>query len=685
MQGLFFFLNCVILILFKDKITRRLVFDELKRTMSIINNNKDKVNKVKGLFPLLRNKNVVEVVEVKEPQQSAKPAKKPAKALPTFVPAVPPAKPAFFIDVSKVAEFNEFVEEAGREKDAWQDFYKLIPNIHKSAVFWKIKKQFNNDPVAYVRKHKLFIEKFTQEMKDFSDKKVELRGNEKRNNKKKQKEYLLYASQLLGLVGKNGSSYLNDSLVKHFQDDMREQEEYFKNLRLVDVSGKIKAITSLETKQKRKIAQILNIAACLDQIAKDRTEAGDEYTYNLITLTLPACYHPSPAKGKNSFNGVMPLAAHGQLHKYWRLIRANMAKAGLRAGKHFFGMQTVESHKDSTLHLHCVLFFPKRIIKGDEVVDGQELIESIVAGVANRSTQEVKFDISKNNGKAGAATYIFKYITKTNAVYSDTTAMKNTALRWYYSARGFNFFGIDSAVSKFNFVVHNREKYEKFFCDDLNMCLKSFDYYNFITKYSKFFKSVRHDSKIDFVVYNLDGNEEGNFSKKKYAELFSQRIIIKRTVYNIFEKNENVTDEVKNVHSLNKDDFANASIFHALDVVKDNNVKYRLRVSDYKALHSGIEFISKIEQVKHADVDDMKAYCVFEDLEYFDEECQSVWKNHAASLVSLIPSHSSGDPSPSLENQKTDVYSPRLSEKVNQKIKNLIDERRKIKGLVVQA
>lgn len=78
-------------------------------------------------------------------------------------------------------------------------FIKLVPKIQLSCVLWKIQNQYNNNLKSYVKAHPLFVKCFTEEMKHCADGNIEIGERDKKKNKK---EFLLYSSQLLGLVGK---------------------------------------------------------------------------------------------------------------------------------------------------------------------------------------------------------------------------------------------------------------------------------------------------------------------------------------------------------------------------------------------------------------------------------------------------------------------------------------------------
>ncbi|MFY1964365.1 replication endonuclease [Achromobacter xylosoxidans] len=492
-------------------------------------------------------------------------------------------------------------------------FIRLIPKIQLSAVLWKIQNQYNNNLKSYVKAHPLFVKCFTEEMKHCADGNIEIGERDKKKNKK---EFLLYSSQLLGLVGKNGRAYINDSLLDYYKKDFEDQERYLEQFRLVNNDGKISKFTSLQDRQRRKLAQLLNLSACMSQMAHDKG-----FVFSFVTLTLPGSYHPSPAKGQNTFNGVRPSVAHKQLHHYWKLIRARLAKAGLRAKIDYFGIEVSESHKDSCLHLHSLIYTSK---------EHQVLLENIVNDVANKSHEYVKFDFKKEdknfkgkNGKsANGASYIFKYLTKTNATITDDTAIKNIALRWLYSARGYNFFGLDSSLSKFEFVCKNREEYKNVFCAELNKCLIDWDYYTFVNKFSQFFKVYRKDSKIEFVTYNLDGNNQGSF-KKKSSLLPSKFITITKKIFGIFEATGS-NDRAFHMIELDENLESNAGAFGAWSACKTATWEYSKQISAFEKNESlnGSIFLHHLEEVLFDDVCDMvetKESDIFIDEELFGD------------------------------------------------------------------
>src|SRR5699024_8314786 len=106
-------------------------------------------------------------------------------------------------------------------------------------------------------------------------------------------------------------------------------------------------------------------------------------------------------------------------------------------------------------------------------------------------------------------TYIYKYIMKFNGTYTDDNTLRNQSARYFYSARGFDFFGLKSSLSKFNFLLANYNNYKEFFNEELRTIFEKFNYYEFQKNYEQYFKIVRnHKGAILFIEYDLNGNRD---------------------------------------------------------------------------------------------------------------------------------------------------------------------------------
>ncbi|MFY3621224.1 replication endonuclease [Achromobacter xylosoxidans] len=498
-------------------------------------------------------------------------------------------------------EFSQFVEKQQKpvkpktiytqeEIELKNKFFALVPDAHKQNIQNLIKKKsYQGDLIKYIRSRKLFFECFTDELKKLADGHIseESTRSQKRLLNKRKKEALLYASQLLGLIGKGVSHYIDSSLLNLYIEEIKKQERFVNSNRLINSVGAIKKIPSVENKQRQKVMQITRISKCLGQLAKDKG-----MTFLLVTLTLPPHMHPAPSIGQNSFSGVMPLEAHAQLHHFWRLIRSHLSKANFsfnhegkikikktkKRGEQeielrpIFGLQTVEAHVDSTLHLHSLLYINPEDI--DDVVNIINKVSSIYLASTGKT---VRFDIKKNDGRANGHTYVYKYITKSNCVYTDEnkTHLRNTALRHYYSARGFNFFGINGIITKFNFIARHCLNYRDFLGQDIIECLLKNDYYKFMKEYNQYFENVysydenkkRKFLGVSFIKQN--DTHTVSFSNSKYNPL--NYVLIEKKIFSIFEANNEIkTDEeetIKNIIQLKNSD---ANITNALDIAISN-------------------------------------------------------------------------------------------------------------------
>ncbi|MCA8079897.1 replication endonuclease [Burkholderia cepacia] len=588
----------------------------------------------------------------------------------------------------------------------YSDFFSLVPEIQKSAVWWKIKNIFKNDVKAYIDSVPLFLKIFTKTMLHEANSTIKVDDKEKRKLKRRKKEALLASSQLLHLIGFKASEYINDSLLKYFNDDRQEQIDYITKTRLISSNGKFRKLTPLDVREKRKTAQILNVSDTISQIAQDRG-----WTFSFLTITLPACLHPNPLNGHNTFTGELPSKAHKRIHRFWQRIRAYLARYDLVAFDDYMGAMTAEAHKDSTLHLHVIIYHSKahtllvnkavvavsqngekkykrsldnmnksissiafneakiqeclielsnRRAKGlnfcgvDKAI--QKRIDSYQAKIERlnhsadfyskkaqheKSEYNVNFDFKCSNGKAKGSTYLFKYIMKTTGSSMNSNATKNSAVRWFYSARAFSFFGVENSLSKFNFIIENKTKYLDLFSDHLKQCLKNHDYYTFLTVYTNFFEVIRDENgAIMFVKYDLKGNNAGqeSFGLKPTADYDRQFVLIEKNIYNIVETNNNFfvdNKEITNIRKLEQADISNIEVFKAFDLVQQKQNDYNYSVENYKMKTHG-QFITKAsEQKLNSDMDSMKAYCVFDDLEVFDEECQQSFKQQAFELLTL--------------------------------------------------
>ncbi len=510
---------------------------------------------------------------------------------------------------SNVNDFHEvflnLVNEAEKDDDREYQKYlyfqeqlkplsNLCPKILYGYVLHIIKTQFNNDPLAYIETIPLFFENFTKKDRLICDEAI---ANEDKNKnkqyKRKKKNLLLWAAQLLKLMGGKGdffrSKILCNSLTEYYKEEMQRTDDFISQHRLVRSNGQVLKLVKQSEKQKQKIAQILKISSVLSRVAQDKG-----FTYSLCTVTLPPCFHPNPTRSdKNSYNGATPKEAQHEIMKLWKRIRAQLAKRGFIVGENYFGLEVIECQADSTLHLHAVLYHSKF-----DTVEIHSAINSVaenynkeadgdITRMIRNKKKEHKFDIRLNDGRASGATYVFKYITKTHSPYDsdDSNAIKNMACRALYGVRSFAFFGIKNSLTQFNFLVTNHITYKKYFSKEIRTMFVSGDYYTFITKFKQYFENVycEIDGKKKFlgVTFDTSGSKDMKSKlKDKYLSKCTTQVFIEKKQYCIFELAATEDQEIDSIDGLDLSKFSNKGANFAYELVQQkqelyNNEKYK--------------------------------------------------------------------------------------------------------------
>lgn len=99
------------------------------------------------------------------------------------------------------------------------------------------------------------------------------------------------------------------------------------------------------------LARLFGIIKGIEKI----TAANSDYVGGMITITLPACWHPNPSVGKKTWHPrFSPEKADKEIQRIWSVIRALLAARDIA----LIGMKVVEFHKDGCPHFH-ILFFVK--------------------------------------------------------------------------------------------------------------------------------------------------------------------------------------------------------------------------------------------------------------------------------------------------------------------------------------
>ncbi len=149
----------------------------------------------------------------------------------------------------------------------------------------------------------------------------------------------------------------------------------------------------MQSANRKKIAEIYTLSKGLESYAK---RAG--LTWAFITLTAPGNMHPNPSHGENSWDGTEPDTAHRWIHKHCRRALARLRKQGIIPS----GVRVCEPHKDGCPHWHLLIFTHPSDVHYIEAEFRKQ--------PEWNSEQGMKFVL--DNGKASAASYLFKYVLK---------------------------------------------------------------------------------------------------------------------------------------------------------------------------------------------------------------------------------------------------------------------------------
>ena len=493
-----------------------------------------------------------------------------------------------------------------------------VPQVHKQYVRLVIDKFFQGDEDKYCDDIKLFFDKFTIQDKRVCDDAI-VKDKSTKQLYKKKKKLILYSAQLLKLISGFRSKYITNDMLNIYKNDMIERDNYLENCRLVDNKGNIFKMKSLANKQQQQLAQILKTSKLLDLIA---TEKG--FTYSFITLTLPGHFHPFPSLGHNSYDGATPDDAISQLNNYWQVFRATLSQNGLVYGDDLLGISVMESHKDSSLHKHILIYHS---------IDNTKAIEKATQTVQDNYKKktgiQVNFDYRTKDltmeNPASGSTYIFKYITKTNTNYLETengkstNAVKNMAIRYFYGIRGYNTFGIKQITSKLNYLQKNIDRYKQFF--DLNdtkwqhnsnysvlienmkviaeknkyvdmelrktplhqlfSLIKQGDMYSFYRYFEKFFTNIySNDGLFIGVEFSKIAFENEYINRFPKDFLFTEKLLIEKKQYCIFEKN--YEKEERKIDISKMEDGVYTSLLSAYDLAIDKQFTIDLAIEKFK-------------------------------------------------------------------------------------------------------
>lgn len=255
--------------------------------------------------------------------------------------------------------------------------------------------------------------------------------------------------------------------------------------------------------KKSKLAQIYATSLSMQNVAKTAN-----YKFLFATFTCPSKYHiRSAIWDKKSIDD-----SNFYLTSIWRNITKRVNEADFDT----FGAWTKEAHKDGTLHKHALFF-----VDGSNIDELKSIILNIVKYAFEKEGEQIVYNTSvnfkvdyvkaeKGDGKASAASYIFKYILKTlTNIHEDLTAVEAHAMQFSY--RRYAFFGIERCATVWQYLY----KFKDVFNADENCDndLKKLIKYVNDNDYMGFVGDSALRKKISFI-YDYSTNKYGETTKK---------------------------------------------------------------------------------------------------------------------------------------------------------------------------
>lgn len=242
----------------------------------------------------------------------------------------------------------------------------------KCKKFWtrSIEKKTNEGRLLYEAKNQIVGEQ--QKEKDSSNKRTQLYCSDKTLKRTKEKS-------------DRNEKILSKRVVTHIKTGKSEN--------LLEVAIK---------NEENRASETYHIVKNLEYLADE-----NGFKWLFITLTAPAKYHPNPAQGKRRYDYQLGVgASHEYIKLQWARIQSVLSTRGIPASPEtYFGIRTVEPHKDGSMHWHMLLFA------------NHTLVESIIKAIREKFKTETSATIiigrdHAEKGSAKAASYLYKYISK---------------------------------------------------------------------------------------------------------------------------------------------------------------------------------------------------------------------------------------------------------------------------------
>lgn len=219
---------------------------------------------------------------------------------------------------------------------------------------------------------------------------------------------MLYSAQIQKTIGAKSTAYAPNTLVKFRKLQKQYNAEVLAN-KFIMVKGKKISLASFVSTTDKKISELYAKIKGFETIANEH-----DMEWAFITITAPARYHPNPSKpSRTGWNNKSALAAHKELKSYWNAFRKSLSKKEISMDSgQFFGMRITEPHQDGCPHWHLLCFFQPEL--KDLLFNEKEGLLPKKFSHSKSAVKTVfgKMDTVGSEGVASAATYCFKYLTK---------------------------------------------------------------------------------------------------------------------------------------------------------------------------------------------------------------------------------------------------------------------------------
>lgn len=304
------------------------------------------------------------------------------------------------------------------------------------------------------------------------------------------------------------------------------------------------SVADVQRTHYQKFSELYVRVKAMESIAEE-----NGWTWSMITLTCPSNFHPSPSKGKCSWDKSTPKEGHNFLSKLWRNIQRSLSNKGILPGVKYFGLRVVEPHEDGCPHWHILIFHSPSCypVITDEVKKRFNWSD-IAADI--KCDLPVYFD-SKGLGenKASAATYLFPYIMKNipaesnqlsffhdeapnpNCMKSSTlTLLRVDAWRRTYKIRAFAFFGVNGSITLWR-ELRRLKTIKK--SSELSGGLKKIASLTWKNDFKSFFKAISLDEETPTLAKETRVNKYGEIYSIVVGIKYKEELIKTRNIFSI--------------------------------------------------------------------------------------------------------------------------------------------------------